>query len=168
MPQENFHGLIRGLTANNDNCETIMLNIARASLIYRYKRDLNIPTGIRTRLSVGGIHWNEEQHKMSALPMINGIIIDPSDVVAFMFSKSVYNFKNENDAIHEGPIKEWIANVSQGTFRLKTTFKAFYGRHILSRQITNSRCVLPKAEITEEDDVKENEEEKKIRRNISF
>ena len=42
------------------------------------------------------------------------------------------------------------------------------GRHILSRQITNSRCVLPKAEITEEDDVKENEEGKKIRRNISI
>ena len=45
---------------------------------------------------------------------------------------------------------------------IKTTLKAFHGRHILTRQIANSRNLRERALISYENDIDESEEEKMV------
>ena len=88
MAQENFHELIGGLATNDDNCETVMRNIAKASLIYKYKRDLNLPTSIRIRLSISGIYWDEAKHTLQVLLQMNDEIICEEEIINIMFHQS--------------------------------------------------------------------------------
>ena len=160
-PQENFHGCIRGLLTNNDNYDVILRNIAKAALVYRYKRELDIPTTARTRISVGGIHWNAEIHKLHAIPQQGSLKLQAADVAQFFFAQSSYEFANTNKDAHKRIIQFWVANVSKGTFMLKTTLRAYHGKHILTRQISNSKDLKDRCELSLENDVNESDEGKK-------
>ena len=45
---------------------------------------------------------------------------------------------------------------------LKTTFNAYHGRHILTRQITNSKELSKHMKISNENDIEESEEERNL------
>lgn len=162
MIQEHFHGQIRGMNTNNDNVNEVLRNIAKAALIYQYKRELDIPTNIKTRLSVGGIHWEDKVHTYTALPLENDVIIDCQTIIDFFFSKSVYKTHCENRKTLNTGIIEWINKVKEGTYMLTTSYKAFHGRHILTRQITNSKNVKERLKMSLENDVEESEEEREL------
>ena len=160
MIQEHFHGHIRGLNTNNDNVEEILFNIAKAGLVYQYKRELDIPTNVKTRLSVGGIQWDADVHKSSAIPFAEDIVVTPELICDFFLSYSCYQKQcEERNKIYES-IMEWISKVASGTYKLKTTFNAYHGRHILTRQITNSKELKPKMRISQTNDIDESDEER--------
>ena len=97
---------------------------------------------------------------MNALPIKANECIPTEEIVSFLFSQSQYKFEDPNKEINQPTIKYWIANVARGTFLLKTTFKAFHGKRILSRQISNSNDLKDRVVLSVENDVEESEEEK--------
>ena len=48
----------------------------------------------------------------------------------------------------------------KGTFMLTTTMKAFHGRHILTRQISNSKGLQERMKFSQENDFDESDEER--------
>ena len=134
MPQEHFHGQIRGIAHNNDNYETVLNNISRASLVYKYKNEIGIPANVRSRLSVGGLHWKQDTHTYTAIPPFS---VD--DLVEFLYYNSVYKEYAKETDIDIKTITEWVDAVSGGTYILKPKIKTFYGKQIITRQLSNSK-----------------------------
>ena len=136
MPQEHFHGHVRGVHTNDDSAEAIFNSIAKAHIIKQIKHELNMKPTVRSRLSVGGIHWDYKKHTLNAVPNCN-----ESDIIEFLFANSSFggNSSYINNQIILQKLRNWIDSISIGTLIFKTHFTMYQGRHILSRQITNSQ-----------------------------
>ena len=106
------------------------------------------------------IHFDEEIHTLNALPKQGSLCLSAEDIALFLFSHSSYAYENPNIDAHHSIIRYWIANVAQGTFMLKTTLKAFHGKHILTRQISNSMELKDRIELANENIFDELDEEK--------
>lgn len=160
MVQEHFHGNVRGLNPGNDDCETLMNSIAKSAIIFNLKPQIGLKNTARTRLSVGGIHWEESIHTKNAIPNKNGVSYLPEHVVDVIWN-DVYSPSDDSQIIKES-IHQWIRDVSESTFRLKTSFATHRGRSILSRQVTNSvdfKKKYIKDPVTNE--IKDSDEEKR-------
>ena len=140
MTQEHFHGLLRSMNFNNDHADVILKNSARAALAQQYQEDLGLNYIARTRLSVGGVNWIKDKFKLSALPFGEDIKINADDVKDFIFDMSSYGADQKPTELIP-IISDWVDKASNGTFLLKKGKFAKRGRHILNRQIANSKDI---------------------------
>ena len=141
MPQEHFHGLVRCMHFNNDSYDIVLKNTARASLSLQYMSDLGIQYAARTRLSVGGITWHEENCPLNSLPKNGSEVLSPQEISQFLFEMSSYGSEESRDYNIVHIFDFWVEKASAGTYVLKRGPFAKRGRHILTRQISNSRNI---------------------------
>ena len=138
MPQEHFHGCIRGLTRNNDYYDSILKNIAKSVLVHRYKTDLGLTSPARSRLSVGGVHWFQSMHTLSCIPRDCANDILPDIFVDFLMNMAGYRVRRAIPPDLLTLVAEYVRDVAEGTFHHLPLKKVPHGRSILSRQISNS------------------------------
>ena len=135
MLQEHYHALIRAMAGGVDTLENTMNCISKSNIVFNIQNKLGINHIKRTRLSVGGTHYDPEIHKDDFECEIN-----PLYLIERLTDMSIFgNYQEFDDLLHIKCIS-FLHAVSEGSLRFTRENRHFYhGRRILSREITNSK-----------------------------